>query len=95
MALVSYASSSDSGDEDMPGPPQAKRRKLSGNEVPEKQMPSISNAPPPLPTTFHDLYSSTVRASTHDDPALHGGRKRVTPHVDGNWPTHVFLECKS
>lgn len=84
MSLVQY-SDSESDADDQPASPPAKK--------PRHEAPSKGSALPPLPAAFHDLYASSTRVSVKDDPSLHGGRKRVIPHVEGNWPTHVYVEC--
>lgn len=83
MALVDYSDSSEDEAAAPAASQQARKRKRSD----QTQVP-------PLPASFHDLYSSTVRTSTRDDPSLHGGRKRILPHVEGNWATHAYLECE-
>lgn len=84
MALVEYPdSATESESEDVDAPPRKKTRQ---NNRSETRLPS-------LPTAFHDLYASSIRVSVRDDPNLHGGRKRVIPHVEGNWPSHIYLEC--
>lgn len=74
--------------------PVSKKRRIQGITSNQASANSESSLPP-LPAQFRDLYAVPTRVSTQDDPALHGGRKRAIPHVVGNWPTHVYLECKS
>ncbi|KAE8351401.1 U6 snRNA phosphodiesterase Usb1 [Aspergillus coremiiformis] len=86
MALVQYSDSESEEDlsQSLSSPRPAKRL------CPSTATPVSSL--PPLPKAFHDLYASNTRISVKDDPSLHGGRKRAIPHVEGNWPTHVYLE---
>lgn len=88
MPLVQYSDSESESDEADVLTPSAKR------PCHKQSTSDKTSSLPPLPATFHDLYASTTRVSTQDDPSLHGGRKRVIPHVEGNWPTHVYLECR-
>ncbi|KAL8858010.1 MAG: hypothetical protein Q9178_005471 [Gyalolechia marmorata] len=96
MPLVAYSDSEDSTSDgnskpnignlpvSVKGLKRTRKRKLD-----EEDRPSDL---PPLPDSFHDLYSSTVRFSNQDDPSLHAGRQRQTPHIEGQWPTHVYIE---
>ena len=91
MPLVEY---SDSESSDGPQSDQTHLKDQRSQAVKRKHSSTSDSILPPLPDIFHDLYASTVRVSNQDDPTLHGGRQRVTPHVEGNWPTHVYLECE-
>lgn len=84
MSLVQYPDS-ESDSESRSSLPPAKRPRHNINPAPSL---------PPLPASFHNLYASSTRVSVQDDPSLHGGRTRVIPHVEGNWPTHLYLECE-
>ncbi|KAJ5922842.1 hypothetical protein N7516_010545 [Penicillium verrucosum] len=82
MSLVQY-SDSESDSESTASLPPAKKPRHNINPA---------SSLPPLPASFHNLYASSTRVSVQDDPSLHGGRTRVIPHVEGNWPTHLYLE---
>lgn len=96
MPLVDYpdsGSDDDSGGVDSNSAPTAQSAQ-SGLKRKHSHSANAIAALPPLPSAFHDLYASNARISTSDNPSLHGGRKRAVPHVEGNWPSHVYLECK-
>ena len=91
MGLVEYSES-----EDETPSVKTKRRRVSASEGRQRsEHNNDHDLAPPLPSSFRDLYSSSVRLSNSDDPSLHAGRRRVVPHVAGNWPAHVYLECRS
>lgn len=97
MALVDYSESeSDTDVEPHNDVPKSQSQNATQNPLSattKRKRDSDGLNLPALPSKFHDLYASTSRLSTRDDPSLHGGRKRVTPHIAGNWPTHLYLEC--
>lgn len=93
MALVDYSDSDDSV-ETTDILTQVSPRSTT-NKLKHKREVAEDSLLPPLPDAFLDLYATNVRASTHDDPTLHSGRRRVTPHVEGNWPSHLYIECEA
>jgi Uncharacterised conserved protein len=81
-ALVSYSSSDDSDTESQPAPPLKKKYANSPYTVtqcsfPARKLPVLSTSlQPPTPV---------------DNPALHQGRTRTSPHVEGQFAAYVYV----
>ncbi|KAF3905588.1 hypothetical protein AA313_de0208548 [Arthrobotrys entomopaga] len=80
---VHASSSSTDAKEELPSPSITK---------PQASNSISSGSLPPLPSKFHDLYATAPRLTKEDDSSAHGGRHRAIPHVEGNWPTHIYFE---
>jgi hypothetical protein len=95
MSLVQYPDSDSDGDDSKHLVAAQPSRRVPKSALKRKHSESNQDDLPPLPAAFHDLYTTNARVGTSDNPELHGGRKRAIPHVEGNWPSHVYLECKN
>jgi hypothetical protein len=47
--------------------------------------------PPPKKRKLPSLSTALVVPVPVDDPAMHQGRKRSTPFVEGQWVAHIFV----
>lgn len=101
MPLVEYPDS-DSEDNDkqpedrdrndQPQAQQAHKRKRDEDNNDNDSVTAQTKPAPILPTSFLNLYATNTRTATTDDPTLHGGRQRQTPHMTGHWPSHIYLD---
>ncbi|KAI5835258.1 hypothetical protein K523DRAFT_291933 [Schizophyllum commune Tattone D] len=93
-ALVDYAgsddNSSDSSSDEKPHT-KKKNRTSSTHEPSSSTSPPSATQPTSRPRKLPSLAPSITGPVHVDNPALHQGRIRSVPHVDGQWACHVYV----
>uniref|UniRef100_D8PZL2 U6 snRNA phosphodiesterase n=1 Tax=Schizophyllum commune (strain H4-8 / FGSC 9210) TaxID=578458 RepID=D8PZL2_SCHCM len=93
-ALVDYAgsddNSSDSSSDEKPHT-RKKTRASSTHEPSSSTSPPFATQPTSRPRKLPYLAPSITGPVHVDNPALHQGRIRSVPHVDGQWACHVYV----
>ncbi|KAJ1980178.1 poly(U)-specific 3'-to-5' RNA exonuclease [Dimargaris cristalligena] len=101
-SLVNYSSSS-SSDADIDIEEQIGRSSPCSSRLPNTVTSDCQSKTPvgekrkfglpvALPSTFLALFPD--KRARRDNPADHQDRVRTTPHVEGNWATHVYIEVQ-
>jgi hypothetical protein len=48
----------------------------------------------PMPFKADDDYDDAAKKVKTNESDQHQGRTRTIPHQEGNWPSHIFIDCK-
>lgn len=80
MNLVGYSDSSDSSDTDSE----------QSNYLNINTSQNVQSLKPSLPLSFHSIYTANSKFASGSH--LYDGKSRVSAHVEGSWPTHIYLQ---
>ncbi|KDQ09910.1 hypothetical protein BOTBODRAFT_58433 [Botryobasidium botryosum FD-172 SS1] len=83
-SLVQYSSSEDEAEDNVPGGTNLSSKRGASSSASDLSVVHPASALPALPVSF----LSHIPTS---DPTAHQGRRRLQPHVDGQFAAHVYI----